>query len=229
MNQFKIKPTKIFLPKINNQPKMNQNYFIKNITEKKIELNPINNIRLEPIFNKNLTNIKNKYDCLDAEEYISQFQNIPDIYNLIELNLKLKKLNKILIKQGFYFVKTPWNTVWDNNLYAIDYTHEYIYQRYTQTLFDNYDKLYNIEYNDKKKSKKIICMLFVDKLVSYLSISDYSIFVSKICGLLKINCNFVNDEHEKNIIDCLNDFFPQRINYYKNNKLIIINLIKKNY
>lgn len=236
MNQFKIKRKNLILPMINNkeiinnqeiinnETKIGKDYLVKNNNLKK-KINPINNIKLPQIY-KNISNIKNKYDCLDAEEYISQFQTISEKYDYRELNIKLEKLKKILINQGFYLVKTPWDSVWDNNLYAIDYTYEYIYKRYTERLFNEYDKLYKINYNNKKHSKKITCMLFVDKLVSYLSISNYSLCMSKLDGRLKINCNFINDDHEKIIIGCLNELFLFRIDYNKKDKMVTINLKK---
>jgi hypothetical protein len=201
-------------------------YLLANNSNNKV--NSKNNyIKLEPISNKIF---KNKYDCNDAEEYITQLKSIHDIYNFEEANKKIEIIRKILLKQNIFFIKAPWDSVWDNELYLQDYTHEYIARRYIDILYTSYDKKFiDKSYVNKKYSKKLLCTLYVDKLVSFLSVSDYLFCFSKIYGILQINCNFINEFEKKIVLDCFNEFFPNRFSYNPVSDSILINLKKNNF
>jgi hypothetical protein len=162
-----------------------------------------------------------------AEEYISQFENIMDIYDINELNNKLDHLKKILIKNQIFLIKSIWDTVWDNNSYLFDYTEEMICKRYTYIIKKRFN-IYEIKYNlsNNKIPKKLMYLLYTSELVSYLTISNYSLCISKTNGILKIQCNFLNIEEKNIILNCILEVFPNRYNYNSIYDIITIQLKK---
>ena len=195
------------------------------------KINPIHNIKLKPI--NYIGEIKKKSDCIDAYEYINQFSNsnLYENYDIDEINTKLDHLKKILIKQNIFFIKTPWDSVWNNLSYSIDFTHDYIYNRYQQLIFKRYDSMKNFSIslgyeNYTKYSKNILCMLFIDRLVSYLSVSNYLFCISKINGELNIQCNFFNINDKNIILNCIGEIFYERFIYDEVNNIIILYLKK---
>lgn len=207
------------------------NKYISGIQKYCKKINPIYNIKLKPI--NYIGEIKKKSDYVDADEYISQFENLNlhNSFNMNKLNTELNHLKKILMKQNIFLIKTPWDSIWNNSDYSIDFTHDYIYNRYQKLLFERYDIIKNFyilseQKNRRKYSKNILCMLFVDKLVSYLSVSNYSFCLSKTNGELNIQCNFFN-ENEKNItLKCFSEIFSERFIYNDKKNIIILYLDK---
>lgn len=199
------------------------------------KLNPLNNIKSNQKNNKSKQNnnkpnyLKSKYDCVDAEEYLYiQYSNIPDIYNLTEFNDKLNYLKKILLNKNIFMLKTGWTTVWDNLGYSKDKAEEMIndrYQNIIETKYIQYDKKYNLsKYN---YPKKIMHLLYMEYIVSFLYVSDYSIFNGKIIGFVKIQVNYIN-QYEKDIIfSCVKETFLNRFNFDNVTNTIIIQLKRK--
>jgi hypothetical protein len=228
MNKLNKKLNTLVLPKINKSESVSFNIIINNVQSKQTNKNPY--IPIISLKSKQTNKIikKNKFECVNAEEFVSQYQSIPDIYNFEETNKKIETIKKILLKQNIFFIKAPWNLVWDNYLYLNDYTYEYIYQRYNDLLYCKYDKIFaDHSHANKKYSKKILCMLYVDKLVSFLSVSNYSFCMGKIYGQLRINCNFTDNNEKKIILDCFDDFFPNRFSYDSISNIILVYLNKK--
>lgn len=189
-------------------------------------INPINNIKLNPINKNDLK--KPREQCIDAEEYLQQFHHIPEIYNINEFNSKLIYLRKILLGKNIFLLKTGWDTVWDNTIYSIDKAEEMICKRYNHIIEERY-KSYNVKYNLSKYNypKKLMCLLYTKELVSFISVSDYSIYSGKITGFVKLNLNYINDNEKNIIFSCMRETFLDRYKYDITTNTIIIKLIKK--
>ncbi len=220
----------IILPKIQNklEPQNNRQNIINLEPINSNKLNPLNNIKSKQN-NTKQNQTKSKYDCIDAEEYLlTQYPSIPDVYDLKEFNSKLDYLKKILLNKNIFVLKTGWETVWDNLAYSQDKAGEMILARYpkiVETKYNEYDKKYNLSrYN---YPKKIMYLLYMKNILSFLYISDYLIFNGKIIGLVKISINFINDNEKNIIISCVQETFPFRYNFDNLTNTLLIQLKKK--
>lgn len=189
-------------------------------------INPINNIKLNPINKNDLK--KSRAQCIDVEEYLQQFHHIPEIYNINEFNNKLIYLRKILLGKNIFLLKTGWNTVWDNLIYSIDKAEEMICERYNHIIEERY-KSYNVKYNLSKYNypKKLMYLLYTKELVSFISVSDYSIYSGKISGFVKLNLNYINNNEKNIIFSCMRETFLDRYKYDDKTNIISIQLKRK--
>lgn len=227
---------KVLLPKIksdsenylhissnsNNLPPL----YPKKITNQSNSINPINNIKLNPINKNDLK--KSRSQCIDVEEYLQQFHHIQEIYNINEFNSKLIYLKKILLRKNIFLLKTGWDTVWDNLIYSIDKAEEMICKRYNHIIEERY-KSYSVKYNLSKYNypKKLMYLLYVKELVSFISVSDYSIYSGKISGFVKLKLNYINNNEKKIIFSCMRETFLDRFSYDNKTNIIAIKLKRK--
>lgn len=188
--------------------------------------NPMPNIKLNSIKKNNFK--KTRTDCIDAEEYLQQFYNIPEIYNINELNSKLIYLKKILLGKNIFLVKTGWESVWNETSYSIDKAEEMICKRYANVVEKRYET-YDIKYNlSKYKCPKLLMyLLYTKELVSFIDVSDYSIYLGKINGFIKLNIWSVNIEDKNIILNCMRETFFDRFTYNDKTSACIIQLKKK--
>lgn len=210
---------KVILPKINSKKYIHISYNSNNLP-------PINNVKLNPT-NKNYFK-KSRTQCIDAEEYLQQFHHIPEIYNINEFNSKLIYLKKILLGKNIFLLKTGWNCVWDNPIYSIDKAEEMINKRYNHIIEERY-KSYKIKYNLSKYNypKNLMCLLYTKELVSFISVSDYSIYSGKITGFVKFNLNYINNDEINIIFSCMRETFFDRFKFDDKTNTIIIQLKRK--
>lgn len=189
-------------------------------------LNPMLNVKLNPIVKNNLT--KNSAKCTDAEEYLQQFYNIPEIYNIHELNNKLIYLKKILLGKNIFLVKTGWKTVWNETIYSIDKAEEIICKSHANIVEERY-KAYDNKYNlSKYKCPKLLMhLLYIKELVSFIAVSDYSIYLGKINGFIKFNIWSVNIEDKNIILNYMKETFFDRFTYNDKTSACIIQLKRK--
>ena len=236
----KINHPNIVMPKIT--PKLKPKPIIKNNSK------PIQNIELNHIDKRNIYDIvpipipipaqqplshkpiiKTKFECLDAEEYLEQFYKSPNA-NLVdfnELGKKLDLIKKILKNNNIFVVKTPWDSTWDNLTYSVDCAQEIILKHYPDILLEKFRT-----YAKSKRSitasnypEKLLSLLYADKLISYLVISNYFYCMGKITRVLKIYCNFVNEKDKKYTLESLSDVFGcSRISYSHLTNILMIRL-----
>jgi hypothetical protein len=187
------------------------------------KINLINNIKLNPIKPINIIKPIPKY--IDREEY---FQQIPEIYNIDEFKNKLIYLKKILLTKNIFLIKTGWDTVWDNETYSLDRADEIICKRYGYIIKKKYN-LYDNKYNLSKYNypEKIMNLLYTKEIVSFVVISDYSIYSGKKSGIIKINVNFIDDKEKNIIFSCIRETFLDRYKYDETTKTFSIQLKRK--
>lgn len=229
---------KLILPEIDNKDYYKKSLITNNLSSPKYlkhkknlnnninrRKNPINYIRLNPIKKNKFRKSKSEY--LDAEEYLEQFYNIPDIYNLNEFNKKLLYLKKILLNKNIFVIKTGWETVWDNISYSFDKAEEIICKRYRDIINERYN-LFEHKYNMYKYNypKKLMTLLYTKELVSFINISDYSIYYGKINGIIKLNINFINNDDKNIIFSCIREIFIDRYKYDESTNTVEIKLRK---
>lgn len=232
----KFKRNVLLLPKINEDLKISSKKIIPELPPKyPIKLsnptnltnltNQTNNIKLNPI-KKN--RFKPRAQCIDTEEYLQQFHHIPEIYNINEFNSKLIYLKKILLGKNIYLLKTGWECVWDDTIYSIDKAEEMICKRYPDVIEERY-KLLNIKYNLNKYNypTKLMCLLYTKELISFIYLSDYSIYSGKISGIIKMNINYINNDEKNIILSCVRETFLDRYKYDEITMTLSIQLKRK--
>lgn len=219
----KIKNAKYF----ENAPNISNKSNISNVPKLPKLPNPSNISNKSNQNNKKIL-VKQRSQCLDAEEYLSQFNHIPNIYNINEFNSKLIYLKKILLNKNIFLLKTGWTDIWNEPVYSFDKAEEMICKRYNTFIKSKYNA-YKNKCNLSKYNypDNLMCLLYAKELVSFVFVSDYSIYSGKITGKVKIcfSCANLND---KNIIfSCIRETFLDRFVYENNTNTFTIQL-KKN-
>lgn len=220
-------PKKVLLPKITNYSQIYYTLSKKKITKQYNPINPVNNIKLCPIIKVDLK--KDIRYCIDAEEYLQQFYNIKEIYDIKEFNNKINYLKKILLGKNIFLVKTGWDGIWNNLLYSIDKAEEILCIKYYNVIEERY-KLYDHKYNLSKLKEypiKLMCLLYTKELVSFVILSDFSIYFGKIYGFIELNINYINIDEKNIIFSCVKETFLNRFTYNEKTNTFIIQLKNK--
>ena len=222
-------PKRIILPKINSANGLQIIHNSNNLSQKYLKHTMRTNIvKLKPIENNNLK--KSRAQCIDAEEYLRQIYSITEIYDINDFNNKLIYLKKILLEKNIFLLKTGWDSVWDNTLYSLDKAEEMIYERYQNIIGKRYE-LYNDKYNlsEYKYPLKLMHLIYTKELVSFVMISDYSIYLGKIFGFIKLNFNYININEKNCIFNSIKEIFPDKYIYDSTSNTINIQLKKNNF
>ena len=204
------------------------------INKKNLKLPQIKNIKINNHVGSNNENedvkksprlnvwvkIKSKKDCVNAQEYFSQFTNTKEKYDLRELKIGLKKVSNSLKLNDIFLINTGWDSVWDNLDYSFDHAEEIICKKYNVLVkerFERYKKFVLAKYKGKFFN---VPLAYINEIVSFVTISDYQLHLSKQSGLLYIQTSFVNN-HEKIICaKIFKDVFLHRF-IHKYNSFVI--------
>ena len=103
-----------------------------------------------------------------------------------------------------------------------------ICKRYQDVIEERYKSL-NIKYNLNKYHypTKLMCLLYTKELISFICLSDYSIYSGKISGIIKMNINYINNDEKNIILSCVRETFLDRYNFDERTMTLTIQLKSK--
>jgi len=203
----------LILPKIVNYKNYERNVYVD--AENKEWIIKKNNIYQQ----EKMLEIKPKRDCVSAQEYFSQFSNSKEKYNLKEIKIILRKVSLCLRSKEIFLIYSGWESVWENSEFSMDCAEEIICAKYSNLVKERFERYKKYIIGNKKPFYNIP-IIYLREIISFIVVSDYELYLSKLTGLLHIKISFMNNCEKKICITIFKEILGNRI-IIENNMIII--------